>query len=157
LSQVEEWFGSKLGKEATEMHQNESITVTELMLSSLLNLMSLRDGQSFKGQLRLLGTLDHVASLGVFPCEYIRITCWVCVVLVVNNFKLLRRSPYPKSRSPQAVNDPDVILTRVMKPLAVLESASYMNKDNQSYLVVYDGSVLVTALTEWVLQLHNCC
>ena len=75
LSQVEEWFGSKLGKEATEMHQKEDITITELMLSSLLNLMSLRDGQSFKGQLRLLGTLDHVASLGGFLCEYIRITC----------------------------------------------------------------------------------
>lgn len=69
LSQVEEWFGRKLGKEATEMHQKENITVTELVISSLLNLMSLRDGQSFKGQLRLLGTLDHVASLGWLVCE----------------------------------------------------------------------------------------
>lgn len=67
---------------------------------------------------------------------------------MVNNFKLLRRSPYPKSRPPPAVSDPDMLLAGVIKPLAVLESASYMNKDNQSYLVVYDGSVLVTALTE---------
>ena len=123
--------------------------MTELMLSSLLNLMSLRDGQSFKGQLRLLGTLDHVASLGMSPCECIRIIFLnICAILVVNNFKLLRPSPFPKSRSPQIVSDPEVVLARVMKPLAVLESASYMNKDNQSYLVVYDGSVLVTALTE---------
>lgn len=49
------------------MHQKETVGVTELLLSSLLNLMSLRDGQSFKGQLRLLGTLDHVASLGLLP------------------------------------------------------------------------------------------
>lgn len=47
--------------------------MTELLLSSLLNLMSLRDGHSIKGQLRLLGTLDHVASLGLL-CEYIRIS-----------------------------------------------------------------------------------
>ena len=67
---------------------------------------------------------------------------------VVNNFKLLRPNPYPKSRPPRSVSDPEVILAGIMKPLAVLESASYMNKDNQSYLVVYDGSVLVTALTE---------
>ena len=53
------------------MHQKETIGVTELLLSSLLNLMSLRDGQTFKGQLRLLGTLDHVASLGLLPYEYI--------------------------------------------------------------------------------------
>lgn len=67
---------------------------------------------------------------------------------MVNNFKLLRPSPYPKSRTPPTASDPEVVLAGMMKPLAVLESASYMNKDNQSYLVVYDGSVLVTALTE---------
>ena len=67
---------------------------------------------------------------------------------MVNNFKLLRPNPYPKSRPPPNASDPEVILDGVMKPLAVLESASYMSKDNQSYLVVYDGSVLVTALTE---------
>ena len=74
------------------------------------------------------------------------LTSWL-ILLVVNNFKLLRPTPYPKSRPPD-VSDPAVILAGVIKPLAVLETASYMNKDNQSYLVVYDGSVLVTALTE---------
>ena len=67
---------------------------------------------------------------------------------MVNNFKLLRPSPFPRSRTPTDVTAPDIILAKVMGPLAVLETASYMNKDNQSYLVVYDGSVLVTALTE---------
>jgi len=67
---------------------------------------------------------------------------------VVNNFKLLRPNPFPRSHRPSDINTPDVILAKVMGPLAVLETASYMNKDNQSYLVVYDGSVLVTALTE---------
>ena len=67
---------------------------------------------------------------------------------VVNNFKLLRPSPFPRSCAPPDAPTPDVILAQVMGPLAILEMASYMNKDNQSYLVVYDGSVLVTALTE---------
>ena len=65
------------------MHQKETVGVTELLLSSLLNLMSLRDGQTFKGQLRLLGTLDHVASLGLLPREYNRITyIFVCTTNV---------------------------------------------------------------------------
>ena len=74
VSKAEESFISKSHKDVTEMCQKGEVSVTMLILSSLLNLMSLRDGQSFKEQLRLLGTLDHVASLG---------NCIACVCLCV--------------------------------------------------------------------------
>ena len=64
VSKAEESFICRSHKDVTEMCQKGEVSVTMLILSSLLNLMSLRDGQSFKEQLRLLGTLDHVASLG---------------------------------------------------------------------------------------------
>lgn len=121
----------------------DNINTGNLAMETLLSLTSRRAGEWFKEELRSLGGMDHLVDT-VSACAN-QLNC--------NEVKCLK---YPS----------DIHLDKLRKIdrcLRVLENVTYANTENQSYLLTYKHSLLVTTCASMLelcrasLMIHPIC
>ncbi|KAH3861515.1 wings apart-like protein homolog [Dreissena polymorpha] len=100
----------------------ECLSTGNLAMESLLSLTSRRAGEWFKEELRTLGALDHIVD-----------TVCSCIEAIGVNVSVLTNSNIEN-------------LKKVDRCLRVMENVTYMNADNQNYLIAYKDSVLIPSL-----------
>ncbi|XP_053392626.1 wings apart-like protein homolog isoform X2 [Mercenaria mercenaria] len=110
----------------------ECLSTGNLAMESLLSLTSRRAGEWFKEELRSLGALDHIVD-----------TVCSCIEAVGDNTSVLTNSNIEN-------------LKKVDRCLRVLENVTYLNGDNQNYLISYKGSCLIPSLSR-ALRTCQCC
>ncbi|ESP03811.1 hypothetical protein LOTGIDRAFT_185128 [Lottia gigantea] len=100
----------------------DCLTTGNLAMESLLSLTSRRAGEWFKEELRSQGALDHIVDTIA--------SCSKCAesVLLMDSSKTLP------------------IMKKLDRCLRVLENITYMNTDNQSYLIDYKNALLISSL-----------
>ncbi|CAG5130650.1 unnamed protein product, partial [Candidula unifasciata] len=108
------------------------VSTSSLALESLLSLTSRRAGEGFKEELRSIGGLDHIVDSVRF-CE--------------KNLPEDLSGNIQKSLS---------VLRKLIRCLRVLENISYMNSENQNYLLSYRNSVLLQSCSR-ILRLCQLC
>ncbi|ELT99924.1 hypothetical protein CAPTEDRAFT_225551 [Capitella teleta] len=110
----------------------EEISTGFLAMETLLSLTSKKAGDWFKEELRTLGGLDHIVNT---------------VNASVEDFDEFSIDPSP------------TMLDRCRKLnrcLRVLENVTYLNSDNQTYLMTYKSAVLVKSLYKAIKSCENC-
>ncbi|XP_050392558.1 wings apart-like protein homolog [Patella vulgata] len=100
----------------------DSLTTGNLAMESLLSLTSRKAGEWFKEELRSQGALDHVVDTIA--------SCSKCAEDVLQR-DIVKTLP---------------VLKKLDRCLRVLENITFMNTDNQSYLIDYKSAILVTSL-----------
>ncbi|KAL8559122.1 hypothetical protein ACOMHN_046170 [Nucella lapillus] len=105
----------------------ESVSTGNLAMESLLSLTSRRAGEWFKEELRALGGLDHFVE-----------TVHHCVSGMKGDLTRNLDSYTPS-------------LKKLDRCLRVLENITFMNSDNQAYIIAYSKGLLITA-TSQILQ-----
>ncbi|KAL4240551.1 hypothetical protein ACF0H5_001343 [Mactra antiquata] len=110
----------------------ECISTGNLAMESLLSLTSRRAGEWFKEELRTLGALDHIVD-----------TVCSCIEAVGDNTNVLTNSNIEN-------------LKKVDRCLRVLENVTYLNADNQNYLISYKESCLVSSLSRALRTCQGC-
>ncbi|KAH9503996.1 hypothetical protein Btru_067513 [Bulinus truncatus] len=108
------------------------VSTGNLALESLLSLTSRRAGEWFKEDLRSIGGLDHIVD-SVRNCA--------------NNL--------PEDLTQDILNALPV-LRKLDRCLRVLENISFMNSDNQNYLIAYKNAALLQSCTR-ILRLCQIC
>ncbi|XP_052771917.1 wings apart-like protein homolog [Mya arenaria] len=110
----------------------ECLSTGNLAMESLLSLTSRRAGEWFKEELRTLGALDHIVD-----------TVCSCIEAVGNEVSVLTNSNIEN-------------LKKVDRCLRVVENVTYMNADNQNYLISYKDSVLIPSLVRSLKVCRQC-
>ncbi|KAK3588920.1 hypothetical protein CHS0354_023680 [Potamilus streckersoni] len=117
---------------AKQQIELDSISTGNLAMESLLSLTSRRAGEWFKEELRTLGALDHIVD-----------TVCSCIEAVGDEVKVLTNSSIEN-------------LKKINRCLRVLENVTYLNADNQSYLISYKKGFLVSSLCRAIRTCHIC-
>ncbi|XP_046359427.2 wings apart-like protein homolog [Haliotis rufescens] len=104
----------------------DTISTGNLAMESLLSLTSRKAGEWFKEELRSQGALDHIVNTVNTCSQYVGHE-------IVSNDKSLPN------------------LRKLDRCLRVLENITYMNTDNQSYVISYENALLITSICR-VLQ-----
>ncbi|XP_041362493.1 LOW QUALITY PROTEIN: wings apart-like protein homolog [Gigantopelta aegis] len=110
-----------LKHEETSNFETDTISTGYLAMESLLSLTSRRAGEWFKEELRTQGALDHIVDM-VSKCSH----------TIIESLHDGIDSAVPSLR-------------RFDRCLRVLENVSFLNVDNQSYLLSYKHAELITA------------
>ncbi|XP_070545501.1 wings apart-like protein homolog [Ptychodera flava] len=100
-----------------------SITTNYLAMEALLSLTSKKAGEWFKEELRLVGGLDHIVHSVCKAVESL--------------------SGVKDTLSDRMVDT----LKKIERCLQVLENVTFMNAENQSYLITFENFVLVSSVT----------
>lgn len=108
------------------------VSTGNLAMESLLSLTSRRAGEWFKEELRQLGGLDHFVE-----------TIHHCVSELKEDLGANFDKYLPS-------------LKKLDRCLRVLENITFMNSDNQSYLIAYNRGLLISSTCR-ILQLCVCC
>ncbi|KAL3877828.1 hypothetical protein ACJMK2_035472 [Sinanodonta woodiana] len=117
---------------ANQQIELDSISTGNLAMESLLSLTSRRAGEWFKEELRTLGALDHIVD-----------TVCSCIEAVGDEVKVLTNSSIEN-------------LKKINRCLRVLENVTYLNADNQSYLISIKNGFLVSSLCRAIRTCHIC-
>ncbi|KAK3101252.1 hypothetical protein FSP39_002172 [Pinctada imbricata] len=119
VREVYEQWRMESGSNTSEI---EDVSTGNLAMESLLSLTSRRAGEWFKEELRTLGALDHIVD-----------TVCTCIEAIDDNTTLLTDS---------AIEN----LKKTDRCLRVLENVSFVNTDNQTYLISYKTGALLVSL-----------
>lgn len=107
---------------ATNQPEIEDVSTGNLAMESLLSLTSRRAGEWFKEELRTLGALDHIVD-----------TVCSCIEALGDDTTLVTDSMLENMK-------------KIDRCLRVLENVSFVNTDNQLYLISYKAGILVASL-----------
>ncbi|XP_060063972.1 wings apart-like protein homolog isoform X2 [Ylistrum balloti] len=116
----------------TKLPDLESISTGNLAMESLLSLTSRRAGEWFKEELRTLGALDHIVD-----------TVCSCIEAVGDDTTLLTDSTIEN-------------LKKIDRCLRVLENVTFVNTENQTYLISYKQGVLVQSICRALYTCEQC-
>ncbi|CAH1795155.1 unnamed protein product, partial [Owenia fusiformis] len=108
------------------------ISTGTLAMDALLSLTSRKAGDWFKDELRELSGLDRIVETVNESSE-----------IIGEEEEELEEQKFEKLR-------------RVDRCLRVLENVTFMNTDNQHYLITYNSSLLITALCSVLKKCKNC-
>ncbi|XP_059142717.1 wings apart-like protein homolog [Physella acuta] len=108
------------------------VSTGNLAMESLLSLTSRRAGEWFKEELRSVGGLDHIVD-SVNACE--------------------KNLPNDLTKQIQTSLP---VLRKLDRCLRVLENISFMNSDNQNYLIAYKNASLLQSCTRTLLLCQQC-
>ncbi|KAK0049292.1 wings apart-like protein [Biomphalaria pfeifferi] len=108
------------------------VSTGNLALESLLSLTSRRAGEWFKEELRSFGGLDHIVD-SVTNCE----------------------KNLPEDLT-QDIQNALPVLRKLDRCLRVLENISFMNSDNQNYLIAYKNAALLQSCTRLLRMCQKC-
>ncbi|XP_056017788.1 wings apart-like protein homolog isoform X2 [Ostrea edulis] len=115
----EQWKAEGGGTNQPEI---EDVSTGNLAMESLLSLTSRRAGEWFKEELRTLGALDHIVD-----------TVCSCIEALGDDTTLVTDSMVENMK-------------KIDRCLRVLENVSFVNTDNQLYLISYKAGILVASL-----------
>ncbi|XP_033732446.1 wings apart-like protein homolog isoform X2 [Pecten maximus] len=116
----------------TKLPDMESVSTGNLAMESLLSLTSRRAGEWFKEELRTLGALDHIVD-----------TVCSCIEAVGDDTTLLTDSTIEN-------------LKKIDRCLRVLENVTFVNTENQTYLISYKQGVLVRSICRALYTCEQC-
>ncbi|XP_069124106.1 wings apart-like protein homolog isoform X2 [Argopecten irradians] len=116
----------------TKLPDMESVSTGNLAMESLLSLTSRRAGEWFKEELRTLGALDHIVD-----------TVCSCIEAVGDDTTLLTDSTIEN-------------LKKIDRCLRVLENVTFVNAENQTYLIGYKQGVLVQSICRALYTCEQC-
>ncbi|OWF55247.1 wings apart-like protein homolog isoform X2 [Mizuhopecten yessoensis] len=116
----------------TKLPDLESISTGNLAMESLLSLTSRRAGEWFKEELRTLGALDHIVD-----------TVCSCIEAVGDDTTLLTDSTIENFK-------------KIDRCLRVLENVTFVNTENQTYLISYKQGVLVQSICRALKTCEQC-
>ncbi|XP_062611782.1 wings apart-like protein homolog isoform X1 [Saccostrea cucullata] len=117
---------------ATNLPELEDVSTGNLAMESLLSLTSRRAGEWFKEELRSLGALDHIVD-----------TVCSCIEALGDDTTLVTDSMLENMK-------------KIDRCLRVLENVSFVNTDNQLYLISYKAGILVTSLCRALSLCEKC-
>ncbi|KAA3675885.1 uncharacterized protein DEA37_0003822 [Paragonimus westermani] len=128
------------GLNTRHLQMTRQLTAADLVLESILNLGTRKAADWFKAELRLGGGLDRVADAAVDAVDYLA---------DLDPASRQRRGRRPNSVWRSSANPTGLDgfaldkLRRVCHYTKLLENMTYMNSDNQTYLVRYRDRLLV--------------
>nr|CAH8860388.1 unnamed protein product [Trichobilharzia regenti] len=135
-------LGSKpsmnLNLNTRHLQMTRQLTTSDLVIESILNFGTRKAGDWFKAELRTGGGLDRVADAASDAVDYL-------ADLDPAN-KSQRVKPMWRRSMPGIDNFALDRLKRVCHYTRLLENMTYMNSDNQTYLVHYRDGILVNRL-----------